>query len=749
MKIYYAKSENKYHGKITNKEHNKKVSDLAGKYGEEIDRKDEAKISGLFHDFGKYGDTFEGVLTGRFGKIDHAFPGAAFLYKTLKLEKTYGGQKWKNYEPIIETIMGHHDGIVSLNSSDIRQRLKVTYDYDDADCCPSHNLPSLRGKTEFNTAYNAFRWDFPNFHLHRFVPRTYENEVENMLDTRMLFSCLVDADYSISASDNNPDYLAKNTGEPLDAVSAIKSLEIYRRRIQEKSTADKELNKIRDKVYTDCGSAGDSKPGLFTLTAPTGVGKTLAMMNFALHHCIANGMHRIIVVLPFLTLAEQTEKEYQEVFSEILVDHSQKELTEERRELSARWSAPVIITTSVRFFESLFADKPTDCRKLHNIANSVILFDESQSLPSELASTTIQAVNTLCKKYKCTMVFSTATQPDFQAIKGAEWYPTEMIPDSRILFENTKRVQVEWRLNINDQHTYKTDFGVIASEMANENNVCAVVNLRRHARELFHALMDLVADSRGLFLLTTDLCPAHRLEVVREIKRRQMRHEPCIVVATQCIEAGVDLDFDVLYRSLAPLESIIQAAGRCNRNRRHMFGRVVVFEPMSEHPSYPGDSYERAATIVKTLWANNSELDISDPSVISEYYHRYFSYENGSKDLQKAIDEKNYENVSKNYRLIRNEGVKLIVPCRANCALFHKIRDAEKITKELLRAAAPITISCFDIDYVKRIATPIKIGLRGTELDTGYYILNRGFENYYDPVVGFKYDKDSYDVYMI
>lgn len=375
MKIYYAKSENKYHVKITNKEHNKKVGALAGKYGEEIDRNDEAKTGGFLHDFGKYGDTFADLLTGKVRRVDHAFPGAAFLYKALKLEESFGGQKWKDYEPIIEAIMGHHDGLVSLQSSDIRQRLKNTYDSADADCCPSGKFPSLRGKTEFNAAYNAFMEDFPDFRFQKLAPRTYENEVDNMLDTRMLFSCLVDADYSISASDDNPDYLTKNTSEPLDAVSAIESLDAYRKQIQEKSTADSELNKIRDKVYADCGSAGDSKPGLFTLTAPTGVGKTLAMMNFALHHCIANAMHRIIVVLPFLTLAEQTEKEYQKVFCDILVDHSQKELTDEKRELSARWSAPVIITTSVRFFESLFADKPTDCRKLHNIANSVILFD--------------------------------------------------------------------------------------------------------------------------------------------------------------------------------------------------------------------------------------------------------------------------------------------------------------------------------------------------------------------------------------
>lgn len=156
--------------------------------------------------------------------------------------------------------------------------------------------------------------------------------------------------------------------------------------------------------------------GLFTLTAPTGVGKTMAMIHFALRHCVQHQLPRIIVVLPFLTLAEQLQKEYEHIFPEILVDHSQENLPEAARELAARWDSPVIITTSVRFFESLFSANPQSCRKLHHIANSVVLFDEAQSLPASLARPTVAAVNALCEKYRCTMVFSTATQPDFSAL---------------------------------------------------------------------------------------------------------------------------------------------------------------------------------------------------------------------------------------------------------------------------------------------------------------------------------------------
>lgn len=734
-KVYNAKSENQYHGIITNHEHCEKVSELSKQFGEEISMPDEAYITGLFHDFGKYGDTFQDVLDGTRHNIDHAFPGAAFLFMNRKLNGIIGSQKWIDFEPIIESIAGHHDGLFSMRLKE--NAMKETYESLSADCCPSGKFPSLRGKDEFTMAKRAFREEFKDFCFPKLNPRNFENKVEDMLDTRMLFSCLVDADYSISASDNDPNYLEKNSREPLDAGAALKALEAHREEIKQTSNADKSLNMIRDKVFESCGNAGKLPPGLYTITAPTGVGKTLAMVNFAIKHCMAYAMRRIIVVLPFLTLAEQTERVYRQIFPDILVDHSQSDLPDELRELAARWDAPVIITTSVRFFESLFSDQPTDCRKLHNIAGSVILFDESQSLPSELAPATIKAVNALCKKYKCSFVFSTATQPDFGALRNAEWKPTEIIPNSETLFEKMRRVKVEWRLFKNERIGENPTFADIAAEIAGYENVCVIVNLRRHARELFKNLKSLRGID-GLYLLTTDLCPAHRIEVVKEIKEHQALHKPCIVVATQCIEAGVDLDFDIMFRSLAPLESIIQAAGRCNRNQRLEFGKVIVFESDDVGRLYPEGSYERASMIVKTLWSNNPELDISNPALISEYYRLFFKGGKPCKKLDDAIEIKDYPNVSREYKLIKNTGVQLIVPWSGKLGIFNEIRNAEKIDRTLLHKAAPITVNCFEKDYVASIATPIMLGRPGDEHETGYYILNSGFYDRYDPLMGLK-----------
>ena len=229
--------------------------------------------------------------------------------------------------------------------------------------------------------------------------------------------------------------------------------------------------------------------------------------------------------------------------------------------------------------------------------------------------------------------------------------------------------------------------------------------------------------------------------MVAEIRARQKAGFPCLVVATQCIEAGVDLDFDVMYRALAPLESIIQAAGRCNRNGKlPNGGTVIVFEPAEEGNLYPGDSYSRAAGIVKNLWASSSQPELSDLKSIRDYYHRFFSECTQNYALEKALNTKNYGETAKEYRLIKENGVHLIVPWSGDRELFDCIRKAVEhgsITQAHLHIAAPITVSCFDRDAVKACSTPIQIRRGKSTMETGYYILNPGFESRYDPVKGF------------
>lgn len=246
----------------------------------------------------------------------------------------------------------------------------------------------------------------------------------------------------------------------------------------------------------------------FYINRTNGYGKTLALLHFSLRHAVAKKKKKIIVVLPFLTLIEQSTNIYKAIIPEILEDHSQNNLDDIQRELAERWDSPFIITTSVKFFESLFKQKPTDCRKLHNLVDSIIIFDEAQSLPTDIVDSTLKAVKHLCDRYGCTMVFSTATQPNFRFLKGIEWEPTEIISDYLQIYKKMKRTYVEWRIN------EKTSLENIADEMIKCTKVCVIVNLRKHARKLYHILKSKTKEE--IFLLSTDLCPSHRSNVIKK-----------------------------------------------------------------------------------------------------------------------------------------------------------------------------------------------------------------------------------------
>ena len=729
---FYAKSSNEHHDRITVKEHIEKVSSLAGTFGEEVGMPNAARIAGLFHDFGKYSPAFQRILDGTMQNVDHAFAGAVILY-LLKAQKSEILRK--KYSPILEAVQGHHHGLVSMDA--LVDSLMETFQSQDADCCPSGKLPSLRGADAFSAALLAFQADFSDFSFPKIENRKVlsSDSVADMLDTRMLFSCLVDADYSVSASDDDPTYLERNRMPPLDADQMLQNLENHLAQLRRDSTANTELNVIRNQVYKECGSKGSGSMGLFTLTAPTGVGKTLAMLHFALRHCKAHALRRIIVALPFLTLAEQTEREYRTIFPTVLVDHSQSNLPEEMRDLAARWDAPVIITTAVRLFESLFSDNPRDCRKLHNLAGSVILFDESQSLPAELAGVTVQTVQTLCEKFHCSMVFATATQPDFGAIRNTVWKPTEILSNNAELFRKMQRVQTHWRK--------KLPLADVAEEMSIQKNSCCIVNLRRHARKLFEMLEGRCGSEYGLFLLTTDLCPAHRLAVVAEIRARQKAGFPCLVVATQCIEAGVDLDFDVMYRALAPLESIIQAAGRCNRNGRlPEGGRVIVFIPEEEEPLYPGNWYEAAAHIVENLHQKHA-IDIHNPEHIREYYAALFREAKDKKQLTAAIQNRSFSETDKEYQLIANQGIRVIVPYQKMQEDYRDICTQARqygLTPALIKKAAPITVTVgiSQKNKLEDIAEELFYCKQGrkTETKSDFYILFPQNEDFYTEDMG-------------
>ena len=692
---YFAKSENSQGHQETVKEHLQQVAALALTYGEPMGMRGEAELAGQVHDFGKYSEAFRDVLAGKCVRRDHALGGACFL------ECCYRGSVASR--PVVEAVNGHHDGLVAYDM--IRGELHAIADKRKVAHGNDGKTPTIENFTQLQEAIAAFQRDFPDFRPPK-LSAPPSGELESMLYTRMLFSALVDADYTASALNDDGTYLERSEDHHFDPSLLLEKLYAYRDEIKRNSTADRTLNAYRDQVFAQCGKMGDEPEGLYTLTAPTGTGKTLALLHFALRHCLKHGKSRIIIVLPFLTLAEQSADTYAKVIPNVLVDHSQSDLPEEARELAARWSAPVIITTSVRFFEALFSNRPTVCRKLHNIADSVVIFDEAQSLPAALTSATLRAVNELCSRYHTTMVFSTATQPDFAARKELNWAPREILPEHKKMFEALRRVDVQWRLG------RETPLETIAEEMTQYDSVCVIVNLRRHARQIANALLQR-CPAETVYFLTTDLCPAHRREQIATIRWRLEQGQPCRVVATQCIEAGVDLDFGVMYRALAPLDAIIQAAGRCNRNGRGM-GQVIVFRPEDRRMPYPDSWYNNAAVTVQEM---RPPFSIHDPEKIREYYRRLFDGTTDKPELRKAIEARSFEQTAEQYRLIANTGAQVIVPYAKEKDLYERVTGElrkQGITGALRKEAAPITVTCF-AKNLEMYAEELPFARRGRE----------------------------------
>lgn len=722
MMIYYAKSADEQGNRLTNQTHLREVADLAQSYGTEVNMPETARFSGLLHDFGKYSQSFQRVLQGTAANIDHAICAAAYLYYRKKVEKKAA------YQRMATVMAAHHSALRAYEA--MKPELREIVSGEGMGICGTGKRAALLGRVEYHAAESAFLQDFPDFCFRARENFPNDSQGEKMLRIRMLFSCLVDADYTVSSRQEIPE------SEELRPAQLLGTLYDHMERIRRGSSSEKGLNQVRDQVFQLCGEAGQKPPGLFTLTAPTGVGKTLALLHFALRHCAAHGKRRIILVLPFLTLTEQSQREYKKMGLQILEDHSQSRLSEEERKLATRWDSPFIITTSVRFFESLFASHPKDCRKLHNIAQSVILFDEAQSLPTDLVAATAEATAALCKDYGCTVVFSTATQPDFSAHPELkDWHSEEILPGAKQYYAALRRTRVHWRLE------RTTPLEDIAREMAPKKSVCAIVNLRRHAVRLYEALKRECREEEkdSLFFLTTDLCPAHRSEIIDTIKARLQAHLPCRVVATQCIEAGVDLDFQDMYRALAPLEAIIQAAGRCNRNGTAPGGGVVtVFIPEDDRNIYPGAAYQRGAVTVKHMWADDM-LDIHDPETIAEYYRRLFRDIKDKKELRKAIAAEDYATVEQEYKLIKKQGVQVIIPY--DQALFKNIRqqaETEGVTPALIKAAAPITVSSFHEELVRQHCEQIPWRRRGAGAPekSDFYLLTTGHEGRYQPDMG-------------
>ncbi len=585
-------------------EHLRNVARKARDFAEPLGFAEVAELTGLLHDFGKYRAPFQEYLAGERPEstaTHHAVYGAALVFKRNWLGPAFA-------------IAGHHAGLHDLNGL---QELVRAERYD-----AKNRLVSLvqRFETELGTIPDKL--NDPEF-----ADPSKDTAITEFY-VRMLFSCLVDADF---LDTEQFKIRRERRSAKLDASLLLERLQAHRGKFDSSG----ELNRLRNKVFEDCLAKAAEPAGFFSLTVPTGGGKTLSSMAFALEHARRYGKQRVIVVIPYLSIIEQNAAEYRKVLDPeedgIVIEHhsavaakgDDKEQVRSPEELAAEnWDAPVIVTTSVQFIESLFANRASRCRKLHNIANSVVLLDEVQTLPSHLLNPLLHVLRDLGEHYRTSFVFSTATQPAFgRSMSLPHGFDAnevrEIASQPGELFQKLGRVAYEVRPT-------ESDWPELAAEWANAPQALGVVNTRKQAAEWWELLRG--QEFEGVLHLSSAMCAEHRAKVLAEAQGRLANGEPCRLVATQVIEAGVDIDFPLVYRALGPLDSIVQAAGRCNREGRlPRKGRVVVFRPTDA--KLPGGVYRVATDIAARLLDELAPDDLTgEPELFGRYFDELFQY---------------------------------------------------------------------------------------------------------------------------
>ena len=724
MTLHFAHSENDHGQRHLLKEHLGCVSALAGKFAAGTAWQDEAVLAGLLHDLGKFGDLFQARLQGKEAGLDHWSSGAVAALQ--------------HYGALVAAlaIEGHHIGLQAAAPGVLAQRFKTVL----AGASPlgqhirlsDGDLSRLLDRAKLDGLMLA-KPDQPVIPLQ---PNAWQYAIARMLDVRMLFSSLVDADFLDTEAHFNGGPEGKwyrLEGLPLDAGRAALALDHYMtksvRPARQQGQSSDDVAQTRAQLWDAVTEAAAQPTGVFSLTAPTGSGKTLAMLQFALAHAKQNDLKRIVLAVPYLSIIEQTAREYRRVFADdpeffILEHHSlagagaeQSDLNKhddaerQRRLHSENWDAPIIITTNVQVLESLFSNRPSACRKLHRLRDAVILFDEAQSLPQHLAVPTLAALSHLASGYNSSVVFATATQPAFDTLDAAVckhavsgWQPAEIVPGHAAMFARLKRVDVQWP---KADESFTWDALAVTLRAAATPQVLCVLNLKRHT----HALLKAMEGADGLFHLSTNLCTTHRRAVLDEVRKRldPANPLPCRLVSTQCVEAGVDLDFPLVYRAMAPLEAVAQAAGRCNRegrmNRMGMLGQVRVFDPELDTSElkrmFPTFAYFQATAVTASLLReNHGDLNINDPEVFRRYYHALYGLSRPADqnlDLTNAITGLDFPEIARRYRLIDQDSIQIVVPWKPCIDEYMRLRvqASSGIDGKWMRDAQALSVSIY------------------------------------------------------
>ena len=626
------------------------------------------RLAGLLHDVGKVSHKFQRYVRGigeRGG--DHSLLGAVLT---------------SDCAPLAFAIASHHAGLPDL--AELRARL--------AEGVPDRENLLASVATEIELPERGKLPALPDF--------VTTDTTEAELFTRMLFSALVDADYLDTEAHFRPDQAATR-GVDI-ALADLWPVFEQNQATMIANAPDSHLNRIRRDIYESCLAAADEPQGLLSLTVPTGGGKTLSAMGFALRHALRHDLDRVIVVIPYTSIIEQTAGVYRDIFGPeaVLEHHSAVSFAEEedtdrlRWQLAAEnWDAPIVVTTAVQFFESLFSNRPSRCRKLHRIARSVVIIDEVQTLPVGLLRPSLTMLAALARNYRVSALLTTATPPAYDQVIDDP--VAEIIPDPVALAEDLRRVTYSLPP---EGRPPKMDWCEVAAAMAESDQAMTVVNSRKDARALFAQLPD-----ASRVHLSTNMCAAHRREVLSEVRRRLDAGEPVHLATTQLVEAGVDIDFPLVLRALAPLDRIVQAAGRCNREGKLDTGCVIVFDPIEG--AMPPGVYQTAAHTTNVVFADDPEVDLNSPATHRRFFELLYPIVDlDEHDIAGLRSRLAFKQVADKYRLIPDATVPVAVPWRGGEQLLDEIETSGELTRFDLRRLQPYIVSMQPWEHKRAVA---------------------------------------------
>lgn len=674
------------------------VADLAGRFAAAFGEEAMGRLLGLYHDIGKYSREFQAYMRAdeeekkrRKGRIDHSTAGTQEI---VRLRQSVDDEQSRRLGKGMAHVMafciaGHHGGIpnqgTSANTAEegtLLGRLK------------RRNLPDYHAYHEADLPQTL-----PPSSL--LLAQAARAPLSAMLYTRMLFSCLVDADFL-----DTEDFMSAGNVEREGFASLETLLERLQKSLEEKflqPKTEKEkrkrqlpINEKRSALLAESIAAGkEAKGNLYWLTVPTGGGKTISSLAFALHYAAhaKRKRRRIIYVIPYTSIIEQNAAVFRELLGEEnVVEHHQnvdyddvQDMDMNRKRLATEnWDAPVIVTTNVQFFESLFSNRPSKCRKLHNLAESIVIFDEAQMIPMDYLRPSLAAIEALVRHYACTAVLCTATQPPLGQFFSDDMQPLEICPalmENAAFFRCTKIELREGTLTEEE----------LAEELAAHEQVLCIVNVKKTAQSVF----DLLREDEGTYHLSTNLYPVHREQVLEEIRARLKDGKPCRVISTSLVEAGVDLDFPCVYREINGLDSIVQAAGRCNREGRRSAEESVVHVFSLEKLARNAQLAARLTKLVAREYGD----DMANPLAIQRYFEELYDVSGpvrlDKEEIMDKIEEWAFADVAEKFRFIADKTKAVLVPRTEEARhLLGRIEQGER-SRSLMRMAGRYMVQVY------------------------------------------------------